>query len=298
MQDLPQLKLETPHRAKGAGSLFASSIRLYGQHPALFVLLSILPITAHLLWNIAQDAFTRSHHPGLPEQGALLNASGGFDLYWSTIALSVAGLLVWYLIAGISMGAVTICLQAMRRGKPLSLRSIFAAVRPLWRRLLGLQIATLLYAWGPFLFLFVLANVFAWVVLGSNQPPDYALLVWYSLTLLAFVAGIPFGLWMQIRLALAIPALQLVNLSIHDALQHSVRSTHSRRRSILAVILLIGGLRWLVAVAADPGLNQFLRRHPSIGFAPFPLVSFLLDALFGPLYFLCIAQLALPLEEE
>jgi len=271
-------------------------VRLYLSHFRLFVALSILRALAHLLCNDAQDAFIRHRHPDWPEQGVVLNASWGLNLYWSTISLTVAGLLVWYLVSAISLAAVTDGVRSLQSDQPVSIRGVLAAVRRRWRAYMGLQIATVLYAWGPFLGIFLLANVYADVVLASKAATDTDLLVWYSLTILAFLVAAPFGLWMHLRYALAVPASHLEGLGIRNSLQCSVRWTRGRRGRIFAVVLLIGGLRWLLSVLAGWALILIARAHPATTNmavpAAFPLVSFLLDALLCPLYFLALAQLA------
>jgi hypothetical protein len=253
----------------------------------------ILPAFGRLLWDLIQRSATHLRNPDWPQEGILLGADWGLTINWSTLLLTYLGLLVYYILAGVALAATTSAVSALLLGQPSGIIRSYAESRPQWLRCLWLQLVSALYAWGAFLAGVIATVLFGATALASNRFHSAGPLIWYALMGFAFLVGAPFGLWMHIRYALAVPASCLESLRVNASLKRSAELSKGYRKRILGGILLLGGLRWIVEIALDWLFHFLSRAHvgsmPITATAAFPLVSFMLDALLGPIYGITIA---------
>jgi hypothetical protein len=248
----------------------------------------ILPALGHLLWELIQRSATHLRNPNWPQEGIILAADWGLTIYWSALVLTYLRMLVYYILAGVALAATTSAVSALLLGLPSGIIRSYAESRPQWLRCLWLPLVSALYAWGAFLAGVIGAILFGATALASNRFHSAGPLLWYALVGFAFLVGAPFGLWMHLRYALAVPASCLESLRVNASLKRSAELSKGYRRRILAAILLLGGLRWIVGIALDWPLHFLARAHigpmQMTAAAAVTLASFMLDALLGPAY--------------
>jgi hypothetical protein len=261
------------------GSLLKQSIGLYRSNFLLFLGIFAFPALGHLCWIIAQRGLNHLRHPDWPQQAIVIRADWGLSIYSVNLVLTCLGACAYYVLAGLSLAAATGAVFKQSRPEPALIRGDFPGKRPHWFRFQSLQFVSAVRVWG------ILVAMMGTIVFGADVLDRFAagMTIWYGIVGLTLVAAVPFGLWMHVRFAMAVPVSFIENLPIGAALDRSVQLTKGRRARIFAVVALVGGLRWILGIAGSLLAHAHIRSGPMAAVGS-PLLSFVLDALIGPVY--------------
>jgi hypothetical protein len=294
MQTLPQEMLEKGSKALSIGTLLRSCLRLYRANFRAYLAVFIVPAAGHLLWMLLERGINHLRHPDWPQEAIVFNSDWGSSIYWVTLALNFAGAIVFLILAAPSVAASTVAVSG------ISDFEMAKGLRPLqgWlgsMRLLKVQLVASAYAWGILLAAMAASSAFAGKLLGPTASASAGPLIWYGLVVLALPVGVPVGVWMTVRYALAVPAAAMENLSVRSALRRSVQLVKGVRWRLCAALLGIIALRMMLGIGVDSPIRTLSAPHPAIATAAtvvlVPVLLAVLDALVGPLFGIALALL-------
>lgn len=276
---------ERPTQANGSPvtirGILGQCFMLYRLRFGSLLAFFLLPALGRFAWMLAQRALVHRLHPQWPQPGITVNAVWGLSIYWSTLALTCAGLAVYFVLAGPALAMSARSVLRSRRGASGSVWAAGLALRSIW-----MQLLSLVHAWGIFA-----AGLLGTFLVGATflvTNPDRAFPVWYALAVLTFMVGIPVGIWLTVRNFLVIPAASSERLKPHAAFSRSAMLTRGIRLRLSAVVLAILSLRWILGFVAIWLLSHFAIAYPDASnlttFLLFPLAICTLDGLCGPLW--------------
>jgi hypothetical protein len=279
-------------RSETIRGILLESVRLYWRNLPAFVGAFVLPAMGRLLWMIYQRGITHHRYPDWPQAGIVVNADWGLSIYSPTIYLTYAGMLVYFILAGPALAAVTGMVRDVSGGMCPRLEGPFLVLRR--SRAIALQLVCVVCAWGVFA-AGLLGTIFVTAPrLGSSTDPGGALLIWYAGLAFTFLVGGPVGIWLSLRYVLAVPTISIERLSPVAALHRSVLLTRGIKARLLAVLALVGGIRWVSGLTAAWFFGLIAHAHPAaatvVTFLLIPLALFVLDMLFGALGGVIVAR--------
>jgi hypothetical protein len=166
--------------------------------------------------------------------------------------------IVLFLVGGIAIAATTRAVAWLNLGEPATIRGAYASVLPRFGRYLWLQFLKALFAWGPFIVIYVLlVGGLLYVTLspamrtisnsfGSDAPAQSGsgaaalviLVVGFVGFALLFLALI-YAIFMALRYALAVPACVVENLAAQKAIKRSIELSKESRGRIFVLWLLV-----------------------------------------------------------
>ncbi len=236
--------MEISLRPMTLGEILDRTAQIYRQNFLLLAGISSVYAAALLVVGLAQSI----------TQELLLEAHKTGALMWLT---GVSALVLWiciFIFGGIAVAANNCAVAWIHLGQTASIRAAYSRVLPRLGRYLWLGFLKMVFAWLPFILLY-----FAFIALtlylqtkgvlpatGSTQPVPQQkmaesiafLMVMGLLMLLMAPAGI-YGIFMELRYALAVPACIVENLKAHAAIKRSVRLSEYARGRIFVLMLLV-----------------------------------------------------------
>ena len=267
--------------------ILRQGIRIYRSNFLSFVAPFLLPALGRLLWTIAQRLLIHSRHPDWPQAGVLLNADWGLSIYWSTMVLTCAGLLIYFILAGSALALTSLIVTT-----PMSSEN---SVKPSGFSIgyLGLQFLSVLRAWWLFIVGLLGTVLIGATFLASN--PDQAFPVWYALVAVTFLVGLPVGVWLSLRYFLVIPSACREGMRPRAAFARSSQLTYGIRLRLFVAVSAALALRWALGFLARWSLEWSALANPRAVAAStillVPIAMCILDGLFGPLWGISAALL-------
>lgn len=193
-----------------------------------------------LAQSITQELLMEAH-----KNGALLWASG------------VSSLVLWiciFIFGGIAVAANNCAVAWIHLGQTASIRSAYGRVLPRIGRYLWLGFLKLVFAWLPLILLyfgFIAITLYLRTkgvipAAGTAQPASpqkmaqsISVLVAMVLLMLFMAPAFIYGVFMEVRYALAVPACIVENLAARAAIKRSVRLSEYSRGRIFILMLLV-----------------------------------------------------------
>lgn len=278
-------------KALNCNGILLQALRFYRAQLPFFLAAFLVPAAARCLWTVAQFSFIHHRHPNWPVAGLLINADWGLSLYWPSIVLTWAGWFLYLVLLGP-------CLAATSRTALKSALSGDAAVPSMpsvrtLRRGLGVQLTCILRAWAVFIIGLLASVLVGATLLASNA--DVALLLWYALVSTTFLLGLPIGIRLSLRYALAVAVAVNEKFKIPDAIERSRQMMLTGRSSLFAAISLILLIRLALGIGVASVLGYCSEIFPDTAalttFLLLPFAHCLLDSLSGPLLGAALASL-------
>lgn len=278
-----------PHRA----GLVRTTAELYfahlGAHFGPVVLLFLAPALVRAVWTVALLEVQHIRHPDWPLHGILINPGGGFSIFWSTLFLHSAGWVLFAWLAGPALARTVERVAHTRPGLPhrKKLKGLLGE--------LSLQGRCIFRAWGPLLVGLVVTMVYADAFLRTAAPSMIVTFIWYALAVATLVLGFPFGLWLQIRYAFALPLAVAEGEPAWAGIGRSKGLAWQVKARAFTVLLAALAARAGLWAALIVPLNRYL--HPahvlswSSQIVLFAGTGLFLDALSAPVYGIGIARL-------
>jgi hypothetical protein len=281
---------ESELEATTSFSTIRKAIRLYRTSFVAVTTAFLLPALGRYAWTLGQNTITHHRHPDWPLGGVILNADWGLNLYWSTIALSCVGLLVYFVLAGPSIAVAARLALKLEKGENGNGRT---RSQVSFVRILSVQLLCAIRAWS-FFFTGLLATIFVGsTFLAAN--PDRAILVWYVLVALTFLGGVPIGIWLTLRYSLVIPVAACEHLDLNLALARSAQLIRGNRTRLFLLLSLLLATRLALGLILQRGIEPSLLTNLGAGglssFLAAPLVPCILDLAFGLVWGTIIACL-------
>lgn len=270
-----------------SSSTLRKAIRLYRTSCIALSTAFLLPALGRYAWTLGQNTLTRHRHPDWPLAGILLNADWGLNLYWSTIALSCVGLLIYFVLAGPSLAVAARLALKLEKGENGNGAHRSQVSFP---RILSIQSLCAIRAWWIFF-----AGLLATIFVGSTflaTNPDRAILVWYALVAFTFLAGVPVGIWLTLRYSLIVPIAACEHLDLNLALARSAQLIRGTRTRLVLLLSLLLVARLALGLIVQQGIEPSLLVNPgAVESAAFPLIPCILDLAFGLVWGTIIACL-------
>ena len=274
--------MKTELRPLTLGEILDRTAQLYRAHFLLFVGIAVFPRALLLIWQLLDLGITRylesHHHPTTV----------------FTISGTVFGLVLYFAFAGIGVAAINRAVSALYLGETATIVGSYNQVKPHWARYIGVMVLAALYAWGPAalpyaaLFGIGIASKNGWTA-GNGHA--VAIMAVGGVAGLAMLFTIPFGIWMSLRYALAVPASIFENIAIRASLKRSVALTLKGRGRIFVMALLVGIVFWTIAAAAEAPFLVLIYRAaknhqqpPLLSVIASQFINFFLYSVIGPVY--------------
>jgi uncharacterized membrane protein len=209
-----------------------------------------------------------------------------------TILLGYAGSLVDFLIFAVAQAALVYALYEIYQGRETTIAESLRAVSSHWLRYIGIGAWQIFTSAGPYA-LFALPGLILAARAGTGQDPTMAILGG-GLILLGTFAGLPVGVILFLRNALAIPASTLEDLPVRAAMRRSKGLTRGAKGRLFVVLLVTFALYLVVGALEMPLLFVVVRatmRHQEALWAQAInlLISFLGISVVSPVGALGIA---------
>ncbi|MGD0735039.1 MAG: hypothetical protein ABR976_07820 [Terracidiphilus sp.] len=183
-------------------------------------------------------------------------------LSWLTIVSTIVSGLVLFLVAGISVAAISRAVAWVHLGEPASIRGAYKSILPRIGRYLWLMTITFFVVWTPLVILYAGYFTFmAFHVKGygtpsglQNQqaamadPKSMAIIGIATLGFLALLLPVSiYTILMALRYALALPACVVQNLPARASLRRSIDLSTGGRARIFVLAVLIGAIKLCLA---------------------------------------------------
>ncbi|MGA9672014.1 MAG: hypothetical protein WBQ94_22575 [Terracidiphilus sp.] len=277
------------------GHLLVRSFRLCRANFFAFAAASMVPAIGRLCWNLVRSTIAIHRHPEWPQGGVTVNSDWGLNIYSTNLALTIVGLLLFYILGGIALSSTAGVVSAMSPSEAVGMKPAYARTRAHWFRCLKVQLVATIYVWGAFLAGSLSAFVFGATALASNQVGDAGLAIWYALIAFALFVGVPVGIVMHMRYAMAVPVSVMERLAVDPSLRRCAQLSRGTGMRLLELLAVTGGLRFVLGVVSGWSLHLLTGTHPLIAVLSFVVIpsiaSFLLDALLFPFYCIGITLL-------
>ncbi len=224
-------------------------------------------------------------------------------LQWAVAVVTLAGVLVVLLLAGLSIAANTRAVAWIYLGEPATIRAATASVLPRLRRYLWVMTIAGIRAWAPLAVLYVAFFVvlFAYfpkgffthpAVMQGTAPNQAAFLAMGIAVLILgpfFLAAVVYGVIMSLRYSLAVPACVVEELPARQSIKRSIHLSRGSRGRIFVLGLLIYAVRMLLSLLFGVPFFFYAFKHlghaiPIAMLAIQQLATFIVNTLIGPMY--------------
>ncbi|HEY0758318.1 MAG TPA: glycerophosphoryl diester phosphodiesterase membrane domain-containing protein [Acidisarcina sp.] len=283
--------MNTELRPRTLGEILDGTAQLYRSHFLLFVGIAVFPRALLLVTQLLQigvdHVLELRHLPTL----------------WFTVGASGISLLLYFAFVGLGLAASNRAVSALYLGQTATIAESYQEVKPHWIRYLGIMFLAALYSWGPTMIPY--AGIFAVIGIDGKKfmpgtgvtagPGTFAGLAVLGVAGLAMLVTVPFGIWMSLRYAVAVPASIFENAGVAASLKRSVYLTKKGRGRIFVMVLMIGIIFWVIAAVTEmPFVLQAFKaaknhqQPPVISLVLSQIVSFFLYSVIGPIYGIAI----------
>ena len=211
------------------GELLDRAWNLYRHHLLLFVGILAIPSIAMLIMSIAMQ-FLQPDMPTPDSAEAVDPAQVIGAIVWMGAGAVVLGSVYWVSYA-IALGATTVAVAELYRGRMPSISTSYDAVRGRWGRLAWLMLLLFLRIFGAAFLLLMMAGITVGL-LGVFSPIVGALagVLFFAAAFVAFV-------WMALRYAVCVPPAVLEDRTASRALARSVALTSGALGRVLVLML-------------------------------------------------------------
>jgi hypothetical protein len=223
---------------------------------------------------------------------------------WAVAVITVAGVLVALLLAGLSIAAITRAVAWIYLGEATTIRAAVSSIAPQLRRYLWVMTIVGFRAWAPMAALYgiILAALFAYLPKGfltnpavmqsaGAQNPATLIALGIGFLVLAplFLAALVYGILMSLRYSLAVPACVVEELPAREAIKRSIQLSKGSRGRIFVLGLLVYVVRLVLGIVLGlPFILFAFKQHghpiPIWMLAAQQIASFLVNTLIGPIY--------------
>ena len=210
------------------GELLDRAWNLYRHHLLLFVGILAIPSIAMLIMGIVMQ-FLQPDLPAPDSTEAVDPAQMIGAFVWMGVGAVVLGSVYWISYA-IALGATTIAVAELYRGRVPSIAASYDGVRGRWGRLAWLMLLLFLRIFGVAFVVILISGVMA-AMLGFLSPIAGALAGMLMLAC-AFVLFV----WMALRYAVCVPPAVLEDRSASRALARSVALTSGALGRVLVLM--------------------------------------------------------------
>jgi len=210
------------------GELLDRAWNLYRHHLFLFVGILAIPSVAMLIMSIVMQ-FLQPELPAPDSTEAVDPAQMIGAFVWMGVGAVVLGTVYWISYA-IALGATTIAVAELYRGRVPSISASYDGVRGRWGRLAWLMLLLFLRIFGVAFLVILISGVMA-ALLGFLSPILGALAGMVMLAC-AFVVFV----WMALRYAVCVPPAVLEDRSASGALARSVALTSGALGRVLVLM--------------------------------------------------------------
>ena len=244
--------METNLRPLTLGEILDRTAQLYRTHFVLFAGIFALYAGVQLVLNlllIGQKELLTMWH--LTEKLQWLT--------WTTTGISI---LVFFLLLGLSVAAISRAVAWVHLGEPASIRGAYMSILPRTGRYLWLMTITFFVVWTPLVIVYAgYFGFMAFHVKGYGTPagvanqqaamsdPKTMILIGVA-SVLFFLLLIPAGVYstlMGLRYSLALPACVVENLPARASLRRAIDLSKGARGRIFVLALLIGAIKICLA---------------------------------------------------
>lgn len=220
---------------------------------------------------------------------------------WGTAVAAIVEGLLSLLIYGLSMVAIYRAVTWVYLDQQATITAAVKSVFPRAGRYLWLMTMLGSIAWGPLAVLYggFLAIAFSVMPHGflthpgvvQASPNPTAMMEFGLSALILFpliIAAVVYGILMSLRYSLSIPSCVAEDLSAWQAIRRSVHLSKGSRGRIFVLALLVGAIRWVLAMMAGVPLLVAMFKHPG---QPVPVewliltqvANFFINALIVPI---------------
>ena len=279
--------MNTELRPMRLGEILDRTAQLYRSNFLLFVGINIFPTSVLLALGLGTVVVGRFMNKGF---GSLTAAK-----IIAVLGVAFVGALVYVVLVGLSLAANNRAVSDLYLDQPASIGRAYSQVRPHWFRYIWVMFVAALYAWAP-VFLIYLAFIAALAGASRAFRMDPAAIgVLSIIAVIAILAAIPFGIWMTLRYALAVPASIFEDLRAHASLKRSVFLTRNGRGRIFVLLLLVAVISVVLSLAVqvpfmivDAIAARAHHEPPLLAAIGAQVGSFLVGSLLGPVYGIAI----------
>lgn len=279
--------MNTELRPLTLGEILDRTAQLYRAHFLLFVGIAVFPRAVMLVFQLLQigiNRFLESHHHPMTA---------------FTVGASIFSLLLYFAFGGIGVAAINRAVSAIYLGESATIVGSYNQVKPHWGRYVGVMFLAALYAWGPTVIPYAgIAGIgLAQKSYGGSILRTHAgaVLAVVAAAGFLFLLTVPYGIWMSLRYALAVPAAIFENIGIRASLKRSVALTLKGRGRIFVMALLVGIVFWAIAAAAETPfiilIYRAAKNHqepPILSLIASQVINFFLYSVIGPVYGIAI----------
>lgn len=203
-----------------------------------------------------------------------------------TIAVGYTASLIGFLVFSVANAALMHALYETYQGRDATIAGSFSAVSGRWLRYLGIGVWQLFTSAGLYL-LFVVPGLVVSTRATAGQDATM-MMAGGGLVILGALAGIPVGVILYLRNALAIPASVLENLPVRAAMRRSKVLTKGAKGKLFVVLLVAFAMYLVVSMLEAPlGYLIFMaaiKHKEALGAQAVNLViAFLGISLVGPI---------------
>ncbi len=213
-------------------AMVAASVNAVGQAVSL--------ATAHRLGGQLQSAASQTPAAALMNLRAIAAAQ----------ASTYGVLLLFFLVSAVTQAGIALAVTQVYLQKPASAKAALRSVLPRWSRWIGIalwQVGSL--AWPP---LTAVVPAVLLLAFGARSGAGSLTVIGGILFVLAALAGVPLGIVLYLRNALAIPAAVTEGLPIRAAMRRSKRLAAGTKGRIFVVWLIAFCLLEVVGILETP----------------------------------------------
>jgi hypothetical protein len=211
------------------GELLDRAWNLYRHHLLLFVGILAIPSIAMLIMSIVMQ-FLQPDMPSPDSTEAVDPAQMIGAFVWMGVGAVILGTVYWISYA-IALGATTVAVAALYRGRVPSISASYDGVRGRWGRLAWLILLLFLRIFGVTFLVILVSGVMA-ALLGFLSPIVGALA-----GMLMLACALAVFVWMALRYAVCVPPAVLEDRTASRALSRSVGLTSGALGRVLVLML-------------------------------------------------------------
>jgi hypothetical protein len=211
------------------GELLDRAWNLYRHHLLLFVGILAIPSIAMLIMSIVMQ-FLQPDMPSPDSTEAVDPAQMIGAFVWMGVGAVILGTVYWISYA-IALGATTVAVAELYRGRVPSISASYDGVRGRWGRLAWLILLLFLRIFGVTFLVILVSGVMA-ALLGFLSPIVGALA-----GMLMLACALAVFVWMALRYAVCVPPAVLEDRTASRALSRSVGLTSGALGRVLVLML-------------------------------------------------------------
>ncbi len=228
-------------RPLSLGELLDRTFSLYRRHFWLFVGIMAVPSAFTIPMNflflsLEGSMFSSTRVPTPPSPGLLASFGLGYLLFFVVFAI----------VYSVAAAAATHAVAEAYLGRPSSVSEAYSKIRGKFWRLMGVIFNIMIRIFGIMLLTVVAAALLgaaigaATVATGAAAGGRVFVVLLVLMSILLYVGGLAFGVYLALRYAISVSVLMLENLGVLATIRRSVELTRGRRGHIFLALFLAG----------------------------------------------------------